>query len=224
MNAAQKKGVDFLEIDEVVHWDGKEDLSKLDDDDGEREGEYEVPSPPQFVKTIYEDATEPLSQLALNSNDGDAKKTIETINQAIMANNTARKMKSTALWTIPESFFTPQYSEARKRYDQISANSNDETARKELQTLKGIIDTLIEKHHYLTIWSIPTADDYLKAKLEIQRIKECDPAAPQSILGISDSTDSKGRLTAWRTLGCLVHPRYAKQEGAKDAFESMCLE
>ncbi|KJZ68401.1 hypothetical protein HIM_12207 [Hirsutella minnesotensis 3608] len=56
---------------------------------------------------------------------------------------------------------------------------------------------------------------------EIERIMKCPKDAYAEILAVDPSSSDTDKLTAWRRLGCMMHPQYCQQQNAKDAFEKL---
>ncbi|KAK3934725.1 hypothetical protein QBC46DRAFT_425994 [Diplogelasinospora grovesii] len=111
---------------------------------------------------------------------------------------------------------------ALEHYDTIRDNPSDATAITHIDTSKEVIDKVIQLNHYPKAWSIPTREKYLEAKVAIERIMECGEASPnEEILGVAPDATKQDKLAAWRTLGCLIHPYYARQRNAEAAFERL---
>lgn len=222
IKAAKELGVDLFDIDEVLFWDGKEDLTKSDETDGVQATEDEVAAPPERVQDIYEKATPHLVELALNPQNKEALDKISQLNYEIIEGNKAEGLTKAGIyqWKISTSFFVPQYNEALTRYNAIAADPANTSASEEIDTLKLLIDEVIERNHYPVAWSVPTADHYRKAKQAIERIMGCSTSGYSELLGVGRVAPEEEVLAAWRTLGCLIHPTYSKQKNAEEAFES----
>ncbi|KXX74521.1 Chaperone protein DnaJ [Madurella mycetomatis] len=222
IDAAKELGVDLLDIDEVLFWDGKEDLNQSDQDESPAT-EAEVPKPPDRVTKIYKDATPYVRQLASDPEDKTALEKIHNFNYIIIEGNKAQGLRRANMhrWKIAASFFCPQYDAALTKYKAVLTHPDDVTAKQELGTLKSLIDEAIKRYHYPTSWSIPSPEKYLEAKQTIERVMGCHPRNYDEILGISRHATEADAVAAWRTLGCLIHPSFAMQKGAEEAFKRL---
>ena len=97
-----------MDIDEVVQWDGQEEI--LDDDgDAPMFVGDETPPPPERVREVYAEATGALEELRADPDNMDVQSRIQSLNESIkrIASN---GVGDTDRWTIPVSFFKPHYA------------------------------------------------------------------------------------------------------------------
>ena len=196
---------------------------------------------------MYQKATPHLRELALDPQDKTARDRISQLNYEIIEGNKVEGLTNTSKyrWSIPVSFFAPQYDLALKAFQTIRTDPSDATARKEITTLKSLIDEFIKRGHYPTAWSIPTAEDFLKSKDDegsdsddsddeeekkgpseeakqiIEKASRHKKPDFYEILGVSvDSNDDIKTTNAFRRAGCMLHPDYISGDDTKKTYKS----
>jgi hypothetical protein len=208
---------------EVLFWNGKTDLNEADDGPVQ---EIEIPEPPERVMEIHARQDYAMRKFALNPEDKEAKAIINHLNYLIIQDNEndedMKKAKADKfLWCTELSFFYPQFLMALQNYNTIANDPTNETAKDDINKLRALINQEIKRKHYPTSWTIPTPDDYLKAKRTIEEILNCGPEEYNKILGITDDTSKDDVEDAFEARGRLVHPDHMKQLAqAEEAFKS----
>lgn len=66
----------------------------------------------------------------------------------------------------------------------------------------------------------PVEEESKDPKQQLERVLGCADDAHSEILDIEPDASEDDILSAWRQLGCLLHPTYCQLEKAKDAFNS----
>ena len=216
--AAKNLGVDELDMNEVLFWDGS-DLSQLSDE-GVRLSEDEIARPPEYVTEIYKRVTPSMRSLTLAPWDREILGNIKAQNVGIKRANQRRRETNVNLWTIGVEFFSPQYESALTNYAALRANPADAGAREGIATLKSLIDRAIERKHYLATWTIPTAESYIQADQTINRIVGHSADDHDGILGVAPGAPERDAVTSLRTLGTQIHPKFAMHAEAQNAFDS----
>ncbi|KAE9566320.1 hypothetical protein CGMCC3_g17522 [Colletotrichum fructicola] len=169
-DAAENLEINHLPIEEVVQWDGKEELPDDDKDGGDIPMEDVVPNPPEFITKIYNEATASLHDLRRDGSRQAAQEYLNNRNQLIKDFNVAEKTAlgvggtdiSEDRWCIPLEFFTTHYSIVYKNQRILEGDRSNQSARDAIAKTKTLIDIKIEKNHFPGEWTVMTADEYLQ--------------------------------------------------------------
>ncbi|KAJ0335480.1 hypothetical protein KNSL1_013586 [Colletotrichum chrysophilum] len=168
--AADQLEVSDVTIEDVVDWNGKEELPDYDKDDGDIPMEDVVPNPPEFITKIYNEATNSLRDLRRDDTRQVAEKYLNSRNQLIKDYNVAQKAAlgvrgteiSTDRWCIPLGFFTTHYSLVYENQRILEGDRSNQSARDAIAKTKTLIDTKIDQNHFPGNWTVMTADAYLQ--------------------------------------------------------------
>ncbi|RSL81532.1 hypothetical protein CEP52_017173 [Fusarium oligoseptatum] len=165
--AARKMGLDDLDIDEVMYWDGEEQFDASEPDTAMDEDA--IPIPPQRVTNVYGEATPLLYRLGQDPSDPVLLGQLYRLNAKITAANRAENIEENQ-WTIPgAAFFGPHYNEAGQRYEMLRNDPANEKVKSEIMKEKTLIDSFIERNHFPKQWTILTPDEYLKRDSDATR-------------------------------------------------------
>ncbi|KAL7786362.1 hypothetical protein V8C37DRAFT_412477 [Trichoderma ceciliae] len=149
-NAALALGVDQTFIDQVMLWDGWEDL-EVDD---------ETSSVAPSHESMDEDAIPTLPER------------LKEFNNRIVAGNQAANSKAEKeseripdeQWTIPLGFFGPHYRLVQQDYAILQSDPTNREDRRRILTEKEIIDQHVQKYHFPGEWGVLEPDAYLASR------------------------------------------------------------
>ncbi|RSL52056.1 hypothetical protein CEP51_015116 [Fusarium floridanum] len=185
--AARKMGLDDLDIDEVMYWDGEEQFDASEPDTAMDEDA--IPIPPQRVTNVYGEATPLLYRLGQDPSDPVLLGQLYRLNAKITTANRAENIEENQ-WTIPgAAFFGPHYNEAGQRYEMLRNDPANEKVKSEIMKEKTLIDSFIERNHFPKQWTILTPDEYLKRDSDATRsgIKDKAQAAAKASAAAVDA-------------------------------------
>lgn len=180
-------GLDDLDIDEVMYWDGEEQFDASEPDTAMDEDA--IPIPPQRVTDVYGEATPLLYRLGQDPSDPVLLGQLYRLNSKITTANRAENIEENQ-WTIPgAAFFGPHYNEAGQRYEMLRNDPANEKVKSEIMKEKTLIDSFIERNHFPKQWTILTPDEYLKRDSDATRsgIKDKAQAAAKASAAAVDA-------------------------------------
>jgi hypothetical protein len=167
--AAERVGVDNTFIGEVDNWNG---VDTFDDDGGSEDedamDEDLIPSPPQWVKDMYNDAAPTMKGLIESPDNPELIKELSEANNKIREGNDKANAQNDnptnpAQWTIEYSFLGPHYKIVHDHARVVVQNGpHSGTARESLEKEIVLIEDYLRKNHYPLDWRLPSADQWIE--------------------------------------------------------------
>ena len=179
MTLAKTAEINRVSINQVMYWDGEEDLIEKDEeDDDDMMLDSEAPAPPVHVLEVYNEATSTIKMLQDNPQNVEILDYISSkLNGRIAEIN-----KETGLpegnWHIDGVRLATNYTWALQHYNDLIRYPDDSEPREKLQDIKNSLDKLIATRHYPTDWSI--SDNFVEtakqevAKREVEKQKAAE--------------------------------------------------
>lgn len=186
---------------------------------------------PDNIQNKYRRVTVLLEKLKLDPDDQTAVSIIDRINDEIAEEN-LEGGKPEETWKIDHPAFRSKYKQAVGLYERLVQDPDDHDASEQITKVKEALDKFIEDAQYPESWTIQSPEEYLgtapgkkkkptkDAQEAIDQIMKCDEHDYDRILGIASDASNGKVLSAWRRLGCLVHPNFVEHAAAEEAFKS----
>ncbi|UKZ72417.1 hypothetical protein TrVFT333_000046 [Trichoderma virens FT-333] len=169
LTAGQVVEVDDAYFSAVKEWNGEEDIMNPQADEDEEEEEEDppqedsMPIPPDWIKELYENATNVLRSLWIDPNDAQPMKTLKTLNDDILDDMSELTRQELMQWQIPAGFFQVHYKkldkldEELKELDEEVNKSNEtiaavEKAKKTKIEIHEMINARVERQHFPEAW------------------------------------------------------------------------
>ncbi|KAF3768234.1 hypothetical protein M406DRAFT_75500 [Cryphonectria parasitica EP155] len=173
----RKMGLDDLNINEIMYWDGEEQFDASGPDTAMNENVILIPS--QRMTNVYSEATPLFYRLGQDFSDPVLLEQLYRLNAKIMIANRAENIEENQ-WTIPgAAFFGSHYNEAGQRYEMLRNDPANEK-RDSDATRSGIKN----KAQAAAKASAAAVDAHALAKTYLQSITE----TKDKLEGLDDTT------------------------------------